>query len=242
MGKHSNASNGKSKGFSKIPIRIILFWYKTLQNYIIKLKTENIGSEENIEYPTINIGKHKKMNILELYKRIRNHIKKHFPLIHNEIKNSHKELIIKGEKKEEEKAPIRNEDQSNNKNEKNISAPFKVEKIVLTDIYRDKDLSEEIRNINEGICVKISHLFKSYKFDEETARNCNNYFVKMIVSDREESDSSYKRDDYSTTSMTSNDKKNYSKNEFDKNNKVTFVTHLEKRPSLKIKMFKISSI
>ena len=47
MGKHSNASNGKSKGFSKIPIRIILFWYKTLQNYIIKLKTENKGSEEN---------------------------------------------------------------------------------------------------------------------------------------------------------------------------------------------------
>ena len=64
----------------------------------------------------------------------------------------------------------------------------------------------------------------------------------MIVCDREDSDPSYKRDDYSTTSMTSNDKKNYSKNEFDKKNKVHFVTHLEKRPSLKIQMFKISSI
>ena len=205
MGKHSNASNGKSKGFSKIPIRIILFWYKTIQNYIIKLKTENNCIEENIEYPTINIGKHKKMNILELYKRIRNHIKKHFPLIHNEIKNSHKESIINSEK-EKEKAPVQKEEEIDNKNEKSISAisaPFKVEKIVFSKIYRDKDLSEEIKNINERNCAKISHLFKSYKFDEETARNYDNYFVKMIVCDREDSDPSYKRDDYSTTSMTS---------------------------------------
>ena len=109
-------------------------------------------------------------------------------------------------------------------------------------IYRDNYLSEEIKNINERNCQRISHLFKSYKFDEETAKHYDNFFVKIIVCEREDSDSSYKKDECSTASMTSKDKNSYSKGDIDNKNKVHFVTHLEKRPSLKIKMFKISNI
>ena len=203
MSKRSKALNDKSKVFSKIPIRIILFWYKAIRNYIIKLKNENKDNEENIEFPTINFGRTKKMNILELYIKIRNHIKKHSPLIHNKIKASNKETINKGDKATEKTEPIKNESEDKNKNEKNFSNTFKVKKFIFGDIYRDEDLSDEIKTINEINCINIIHLFKSYKFDEETAKNFDNYFVKMIVCDREKSDLSYKREDCSTAKIIS---------------------------------------
>ena len=45
--------------------------------------------------------------------------------------------------------------------------------------------------------------------------------------------SSYKRDDWSTSSITSSDKKSNEKMELDAKNKVRFVNHLEKRTFFK---------
>ena len=102
MIKYSIASKPDSSRKIHIPLKSLLFWHKKIEGYINKKKQDN---DENFEYPTIYISKkYPKMSILELSKRIKNHIRKHFPDLYNILNKKEKEEKKEQEEKEEKES------------------------------------------------------------------------------------------------------------------------------------------
>ena len=215
MVKYSPIASNKSSRRMNIPLKLILFWYNRIKNYIDK---QNVNKNENFEYPTLFISKkYPKMSILELYIRIRNHLKKHYPNIYNKLNPS-----TKVSQANKEFIKIKEEEKKENKNEE----------ILYEIIFKGKELSDEIKHVNEINCSKIKHLFKSYKFDERISEKYNNCFIKIIDLSKNGLDisSTNKRDELSTTSILSSSSNDNNKN------KISFVTHLVK-PQIKSKIF-----
>ena len=214
MVKYCPTISNKSSKRINIPLKLILFWYNKIKNYINK---QNINKNENYEYPTLYISKKfPKISILELYIRINNHLKKHFPKIYNKLNQTNKVTLQKNES-------IKMEDKKDKKDEK-INYEIK---------YKDKELSDEIKYINEKNCSNLKYLFKSYKFDKSISEKYNNCFIKIIDLSKNSLDisSTNKKEKLSNTSLLSSSLNKNNKN------KIIFVTHLS-RPSLKSKLFK----
>ena len=228
MVKYSIGSKPDSSRKIHIPLKSLLFWHKKIEGYINKVKKDN---KENFEYPTVYISKkYPKMSILELSKRIKNHIRKHFPEVYN---------ILNKKEKEDIKEP--KESLTSEKNEciqkEEIIIKEKDEDI-YKNVYRGIELSNEIKNINEMNCSHMKDLFKSYKFEQNIAEKYDNNFVKIIICNKDDTYSSInKKDDSSTTSISS--VSNLSKE--NKKNKIRFVTHLQNK-QIKNKLFNVFSL
>ena len=234
MIKYSIASKPDSSRKIHIPLKSLLFWHKKIEGYINKKKQDNV---ENFEYPTIYISKkYPKMSILELSKRIKNHIRKHFPDVYNILNKKEKE-----EKEEKPKESLNKENKENKevvKKEEIIQIEEDDDEDIYKNTYRGIELSNEIKKINEMNCSHINDLFKSYKFEDKIAEKYDNSFVKIIICNKDNSDSSInKKDDSSTTSISSISTSS-NKN---KKNKINFVTHLQNK-QLKPKLFNIYSL
>ena len=212
MVKHSTLSNPKSSGRIKIPLKHLLFWNRKIKEYIC-IKRKN---KENIECQTIYISKkYPKMGILDLYRRIQNHLKKHYPNIYNKLNRDIRESSLNNSNKiKKDSIEIKLKDAKENKDEE----------ILFRNIYKGRELTEMIQHINELNCIKINNIFESFKFEENIALKYDNCFVKQVICDKDESEISInsRKDDLSTSSNLSS-----STNEsFNKIRKIHFVTHL----------------
>lgn len=236
------APNKPAKKFH-LPMRLILFWHKKLKAYIYTQKSK----DKNFQFPSIYISpKYPKMNILELYQRIQNHLMKHFPNIYNKLNSNNKMLKDKNERDSQKKKDfgINNSENENNKNINNNSIKLADEKydeinenqeLKLKNSNNDFILSEEIKLINESNCCQIQDLFKSHKFTDDVSEKYDNYFVKVILlkNPKNEISSSKNKPENSPSKSAST----ISSNENNKsNNKINFVTY-SKNISMKPKYY-----
>ena len=232
MVKYPVTQSNSSSPKIRIPLKVIIFWYKKISSYI---NSKNISSIENKECPTLYISKkYPRMSILELYERISHHLSKYFPNIYNKLNaNTNKKCLIKlkkirkeinGKNKETSTKP-----KNDNKTKKNL--------YVLISGKKNKS-SEKIRHINEKNCKNIKHLFESHKFDEDILEKYNNCTIKeiLLTDDKKESidDNGNDNDNESSSSNIDNIspcKSTSSNSSSSLNfNKINFLTHFQKAP------------
>ena len=236
------APNKPAKKFH-LPMRLILFWHKKLKTYIYSQKNK----DKNFQFPTIYISpKYPKMNILELYQRIQNHLMKHFPNIYNKLNSNnkkHKDKIESDSQKQKD-VKLNNSENENNKNINNNSIKLVDEKydemsknqeLKLKNSNIDFTLSEEIKLINESNCCQIENLFKSHKFENDVSEKYDNYFVKVILLKNTKNELSSNKNKLENSPSKS--ASTISSNESNKsNNKINFVTYC-KNISMKPKYY-----
>ena len=113
MVKYSILQTASSSPRIKIPIKIIIFWYKKIKSYI---NTQNINLINSKECPTIYISKkYPRMSILELYQRINNHLLKYFPKVYHKLNSNTKRCLVKIKKdtvKLKEKKNVENKEKT----------------------------------------------------------------------------------------------------------------------------------
>ena len=228
MVKYSVIPSNSSSPKIRIPLKIIIFWYKKISSYI---NSKNISSIENRECPTLFISKkYPKMSILELYERISHHLSKYFPNIYNKINaNTNKKCIIKLKK-----IPVERNENNKEKNEESSNNNLKNKNIYVLIKSRKNKISEKIRLRNEKNCQNIKHLFEPHKFDEEILEKYNNCTIKeiLLMKDKKEDDDANDSESSSSsidnvlpcksTSSTSSSSLNF--------NKINFLTHFQKTP------------
>ena len=96
MVKNSKISTKQPSKQFRLQMKLILFWYNKIKNYILIQQQKNKNNYS--DYPTIYISrKYPKINILELYHRINNHLMKYFPNIYTKLNPEVKELKNKNE-------------------------------------------------------------------------------------------------------------------------------------------------
>lgn len=206
----------------RIPLKLLIFWYKKIASYLNSQKSNQI---KNKECPTIYISKrYPKMTILELYQRIEHHLMKYFPDIYHKINTDTKNCLIKLKKNPLEsnvKEKIINRDKELNNKKANQKA------FVL--IKKNNKPSQKILLSNEKNCSKIKHLFESHKFNDDICEKYNNCYIKeILIKDNNNND-----DDDSTSSILDdvtpcNSTSSTSSVSF--NNKINFVTHFRNIP------------
>ena len=229
MGKLAETKKQKSLRKTKISLKLLLLLLKKIREYI-KEKNKNKDKDKTDEYPTIYISKkYPKMSILELYRIIKNHIKEYFPNIYNRIKSKRKEFLTK--------SPIflyndSNQVESLNDN-KNGDDWF------FINIYKGRELTEEIIDINERNCSHIKNLFESYKFEPNILKKYDKCFIQIVDCRKNGLDShiNNKKDNLSTESsiLSSSNKNN-------KINKIHFVTHFLNNKRKAYNLFKINHL
>ena len=226
----------------RIPLKVIIFWYKKISSYI---NSKKISSFENRECPTIYISKkYPKMSILELYERIKHHLSKYFPDIYQKLNsNPNKKCLIKLKKIPKELNDTNKENNielsNNNKTKKNI--------YVLIKTGKKNKFSEKIRLKNEKNCEIIKHLFEPHKFDENILEKYNNCTIKeiLLINNKNENNNENnekdndKNDDNNESSSSNNDDdispcKSTSSNSSSSLhfNKINFLTHFRKAPKI----------
>ena len=93
MVKNSGNNNINNSRRVKIPIRLLVFWYKKIKAFI---NTQSLILIKNKEYPKIYISKkYPKMSIFELYQRINNHLNKYYQNIYLKLNSNTDECLIK---------------------------------------------------------------------------------------------------------------------------------------------------
>ena len=225
MGKWANTTKQNSLRKIKLPLKLLLFWLKKIKKFI---KEKNKDKDENIEYPTIYISqKYPKMSILELYGRIKNHLKKHYPNIYNRIKSKRNESLIK--------SSIHLNNDSNTKESLNDNKNDDDE-CFFRNIYKGRELTEEIKNINKRNCSHIKHLFEAYKFEPNISEKYDNCFIQ-IIDCRKDFHKNINKDNLSTESSLSS-----STNKNNKINKIRFVTHFPNNFNQNYNLFKINHL
>ena len=204
MVKSLEPQTNKSSPRLKLPINLIIFWYKRLSNIINSKKFEATNKDN---CPKIYISKRfPQMSVLELYQRVNHHLNKYYPNIHQKLNmNNNKKHIIKLRKIKTKKKISEN---TENEKLKNLT---------------DKNNSEEniIKSTNEKYCGKISHLFEEHKFDKEVYEKYNNCSVKeiLIKNDNNITDTNTKGlDSISPSKSTTSSTKSYG-------SKITYLTH-----------------
>ena len=242
MVKYSILQTTSSSRRIKIPIKIIIFWYKKIKSYI---NTQNINLINSKECPTIYISKkYPRMSILELYQRINNHLLKYYPKVYQKLNSNTKRCLIKLKKhtvKLKEKENIE-------KTDKTVIIQNSVESkktpCILISLGKKNKHSEKIKSLNEKNCQNIKHLFRQHKFEDDIYEKYNNCYVKEIVIDDDnnnnnnndnddndndkddnESFSSSMIDDVSPYESTS-----YSSSNGYNNNRINYLTHFRNIP------------
>ena len=174
MVKNSGNNNINNSRKIRIPIRLLLFWYKKIKAFI---NTQNLNLIKNKECPTIYVSKkYPKMSILELYQRINNHLNKYYPNIYHKLNSNNEKSLLK---------PPKNNVQKENPEKSNDLEPQKEEKkkelYVLIKIEEKNTYLEEKIKSNEKSCKKIEHLLKQYEFGEEIYEKFNEHYVDCIL-------------------------------------------------------------
>ena len=174
MVKNSGNNNINNSKRIKIPIRLLIFWYKKIKAFI---NTQNLNLIKNKECPTIYISKkYPKMSILELYQRINNHLNKYYPNIYQKLNSNIEKCLIKAtQKTDRKKSPEKSNNVEPKKEEK------KKELYILIKIEEKNTYLEEKIKSNEKSCKKIEHLFKQYEFEEEIYEKYNDHYVDYIL-------------------------------------------------------------
>lgn len=140
---------------SSIPYRQMFFYYKKLKEFLHK---NNISENNSLSSKTIYVSKkYPKMDILELYLKLKKYLIKHF----QEIKDIISSTKIKKEKEEQEK---KNDDDKRGYIYNNQ----------ISDIY------ERVKTINESNLSHRDDYFKTYILNEQNYEKYNNHFVKSI--------------------------------------------------------------
>ena len=230
MVKYPVTQSNSSSPKIRIPLKVIIFWYKKISSYI---NSKNISSIENRECPTLYISKkYPKMSILELYERISHHLSKYFPDIYNKLNaNTNKKCLIKLKKIGKE---INEKNKETNTKPKNDNKTKKKLYVLITG--KKNKSSEKIRHINEKNCKNIKHLFEPHKFDEDIIEKYNNCTIKEILlkDDKKESADDNDKDNESSSSNIDNVspcKSTSSNSSSSLNfNKINFLTHFQKAP------------
>lgn len=245
MVKYSVLNNSQSSPRLRIPLKLIIFWYKKIKSYINTHNTNLINSKE---CPTLYISKkYPKMSILELYQRINNHLIKYFPKIHSQLNSNSnmKRCIVKLKKekvnlKEKEKKENNEKDVKISNNEESNKTPY-----ILINLGKKNENMEKIKSLNEKNCEKIKHLFESHKFDEKIYEKYNNCSVKEILIDDNENNNNDDKnnndkngsndDDESSSSISIEDVRpiestTYSSSNGFSNNKINYITHFKNVP------------
>ena len=214
----------------KIPIKVIIFWYKKISSYINSRKLSLI---ENKECPTIYISKrYPKMSIIELYERISHHLSKYFPSLYHKLNSNKKNCLIKIKK-------VQNDSNLKTKEEKyklsnNEIKPNKNFYVLIKNTEKNEH-TEKIKRLNEKKCEKLKHLFEPHKFENDILEKYNNCTIKEILlrnndneNDNESSSSSYSiidDDDISPCKSVSSTSSNSSTI-----NKINYLVHFSKAP------------
>ena len=181
MVKYSVLSNTPYTPRIRIPLKLIIFWYKKIKSYI---NTQNMNLINSKECPTLYISKkYPRMSILELYQRINNHLIKYFPKIYHKLNSNKKRCLVKLKKE-----TINNKEiEKKENNEKNVNVPNNEESnktpYILISLGKKKYNNEKIKLLNEKSCEKVKHLFEPHKFNDEVYENYNNCYVKEILLD-----------------------------------------------------------
>ena len=208
----------------RIPLKLLIFWYKKISSYLTSQKFNQV---KNKECPTIYISKkYPKMTILELYQRIEHHLMKYFPDIYHKINSETKNCLIKLKKNPLEsniKETIIKHDKESKNEEVNKKA------FVLINLKKKNRPSQKILLSNEKNCSKIKHLFECHKFNDDIYEKYNNCYIKEILlkdnnNDDEDSTSSI-LDDVTPCNSTLSTSSN-----INFNNKINFVTHFRNIP------------
>ena len=229
MGKWAESKKQKSLRKTKISLKLLLLLLKKIREYI-KEKNKNKDKDKTDEYPTIYISKkYPKMSILELYRIIKNHLKEHFPNIYNRIKSKRKEFLTK--------SPIflyndSNQVESLNDNKNSDDWFFR-------NIYKGRELTEEIIDINERNCSHIKNLFESYKFEPYILEKYDNCLIQIIDCRKDKLDfpRNNKKDNISIQSSLSS-----SSNKNNKITKIHFVTHFPNNIGKAYNLFKTNHL
>ena len=205
----------------RIPLKLLIFWYKKIASY---LNSQKFNQIKNKECPTIYISKrYPKMTILELYQRIEHHLMKYYPDIYHKINTEAKNCLIKLKKN-----PLESNIKDNMKQDKE-SKNTEVKQKAFVLIKKKNKPSQKILLSNEKNCSKIKHLFESHNFNDDICEKYNNCYIKEILlkdnnNDDDDSTSSI-LDDVTPCNSTSSTSTN-----INCNNKINFMTHFRNLP------------
>ena len=240
MVKNLGNNNINNSRKTRIPIRLLLFWYKKIKAFI---NTQNLNLIKDRECPTIYVSKkYPKMSILELYQRINNHLNKYFPNIYHKLNSDTENYLIK---------PPENNEQKESQEKSNAVEPKKEEKkkelYILIKIEEKNIYLEEKMKSNEKSCKKIEHLLKQYEFGEEIYEKYNDHYVDCILiennnENHNDNDNNKKNNnDFemccdSTKDISPSKCSTTSSSSSFTNNTINFLTHL-KNSQRKIKYF-----
>ena len=242
MVKNSGNNSINNSRRIKIPIRLLIFWYKKIKAFI---STQNLNLIKSKECPTVYISKkYPKMSILELYQRINNYLSKYYPSIYHKLNsNTEKKCLIKPQKNE----PKETQEKSNTVDP--MKEGRKKELYVLIKIEEKNDYLEEKILSNEKSCKKIEHLLKQYEFGEEIYKKYNDHYVDCVLiennnNDHNDNDNDKDNENNNDIEMCCNSTKDMSPSKCSTissssvvtNNTINFLSHL-KHSQRRIKYF-----